>query len=184
MPQITPTSLPDVVEITPERFSDERGFFSEVYNEAALKQAGIDCEFVQDNHSFSASNRVLRGLHFQSPPFAQAKLVRVTRGSVMDVAVDIRPRSPTFRQWARVEVSAKKWNQVYIPAGFAHGFVTLEPDTEVLYKVSAAYSVKHEHAIRYDDLALGIDWGVDLSKVILSDRDREAPLFSEIESGF
>ena len=129
--------LEGLLEIRPPRFGDERGFFSEVWREDRLAEAGLRVRFVQDNHSYSAAKGVLRGLHFQLPPAAQDKLVRVSRGSIFDVAVDVRPESPTFGRWAGLTLSAKEWNQLFIPKGFAHGFVTLEDDTEVLYKASA-----------------------------------------------
>jgi dTDP-4-dehydrorhamnose 3,5-epimerase len=149
-----------------------------------MAEAGIDARFVQDNHSFSAARGVLRGLHFQQPPAAQDKLVRVTRGSIFDVAVDIRRGSPTFGKWAGVVISAAEWNQLFVPRGFAHGFVTLEEGTEVLYKASAPYSPKHERAVRFDDPAIGIEWPVERAALILSDKDRSAPPLAEVETGF
>lgn len=177
-------ALDGLIEIRPRRFADDRGFFSETWNEAAWREAGIDTVFVQDNHSLSRAGGTLRGLHFQSPPAAQAKLVRVTRGSAFDVAVDLRPKSPTYRQWAGVTLSADEWNQLLIPEGFAHGFLTLEPNTEVQYKTSAAYSPAYDRAIRFDDPALAIDWPLSAADFILSDRDRAAPMLSEQETGF
>ena len=176
--------LDGVLEIRPARHSDERGFFSEIWNEAAFADAGIKLRFVQDNHSLSRDVGVLRGLHFQSPPQAQDKLVRVTRGAVFDVAVDIRPDSPTYRQWLGRRLSAAEWNQLLIPRGFAHGFLTLEPDTEVQYKVTAPYSREHDRAIRFDDPQIDIEWPMARAALILSDRDRSAPLLAEIETGF
>jgi len=173
-----------VLEVRPARLSDERGFFSEVWSERAFAEAGIAVGFVQDNHSLSAEVGVLRGLHFQVPPFAQAKLVRVSRGSVFDVAVDIRPASPTFGQWVGARLSAAEWNQMFVPIGFAHGFVTLEPDTEVQYKVSAPYSRDHDRAIRFDDPAIGVEWPIDRAALILSDKDRSAPLLADVDTGF
>jgi len=176
--------LGGVVEIRPARHGDHRGFFSEVWSASALAEAGIDTVFVQDNHSFSAQAAVLRGLHYQEPPFAQAKLVRVTRGSIFDVAVDIRQGSPTFGKWVGLTISEAEWNQIYVPEGFAHGFVTLEPNTEVLYKVSALYAPQHDRAIRFDDPAIGIDWPLNGREPILSDKDRNAPLLSEVAPPF
>ena len=173
-----------VLEIRPPRLSDERGFFSEVWSKRSFAEAGIDVAFVQDNHSLSRDVGVLRGLHFQAPPFAQAKLVRVSRGAVFDVAVDIRPGSPTCGQWVAARLSAAEWNQMFVPIGFAHGFVTLEPDTEVQYKVSAPYSREHDRAIRFDDPAIGIEWPIDREALILSDKDRAAPPLADIETGF
>jgi dTDP-4-dehydrorhamnose 3,5-epimerase len=178
-----PLELPELVELTPRRFGDERGFFSEVWNHARFAEAGIPTQFVQDNVSLSRSKGVLRGLHFQTPPAAQAKLVRVSRGSIFDVGVDIRRSSPTFGRWAGVVLSAEKWNQLYVPEGFAHGFVTLEDDTEVTYKVSAPYSPEHDRSIRFDDPAIGIDWPLD-GEPVLSDKDAKAPLLADVETGF
>jgi dTDP-4-dehydrorhamnose 3,5-epimerase len=173
-----------VVEIRPDRFSDDRGFFSEVWSRARWTQGGIDVDFVQDNHSLSRQRGVLRGLHFQAAPMAQAKLVRVTRGSVFDVAVDIRGGSPSFEKWVSVILSAERWNQLFIPPGFAHGFLTLEADTEVEYKVSAPYSADHDRAIRFDDPSIGIDWPIAAEELVLSDKDRSAPYLADLEPGF
>lgn len=168
--------LDGVVEIFPRRHDDPRGFFSETWNARLFREAGLPLDFVQDNHSCSTARGVLRGLHFQLPPHAQDKLVRVLRGAILDVAVDIRKGSPTFAQWVAVEVSAQSWNQVLVPKGFAHGFVTLEPDTEVFYKTTAHYCPAHDRAIRFDDPDLAIAWPVPASELLLSDRDRAAPL--------
>lgn len=176
--------LAGVREIRPPRFEDERGFFSEVWNAESWRSAGINLRFVQDNHSVSRQRGVLRGLHFQVPPFAQDKLVRVTRGSIFDVAVDLRRSSPTFRRWVGVELSAAKWNQLLIPCGFAHGFVTLEPNSEVHYKVTARYSREHDRSVRFDDPEIGIDWPVAREELILTEKDRSAPPLSEVETGF
>ncbi|MEA3033374.1 MAG: dTDP-4-dehydrorhamnose 3,5-epimerase, partial [Sphingomonadales bacterium] len=184
MVEVRRLALPDVYEIRPPRHGDHRGFFSEVYNEAALAGHGIDTVFVQDNHSFSAESGVLRGLHYQAPPAAQAKLVRVIRGAIYDVAVDIRLGSPTFGRWVGLTVSAEAWNQILVPEGFAHGFVTLEPATEVLYKVSAPYSPEHDRGIRWDDPAIGIDWPLQGRVPILSDKDRAAPLLADAPPAF
>ncbi len=184
MVEVRRFEIDGLVEIRPKRFADDRGFFSETWNDAAWREAGIAHEFVQDNHSLSKARGTLRGLHFQSPPAAQAKLVRVTRGSAFDVAVDLRPGSPTYRQWAGVLLSAAEWNQLLIPEGFAHGFLTLEPDTEVQYKASAAYSPAHDRAIRFDDPAIAIDWPIRAIDLILSDRDSEAPFLADVETGF
>ena len=181
MLEVRPLPLDGVLEVRPDRFEDERGFFSETWSLARWIEAGIDADFVQDNHSFSRARGVLRGLHFQAPPMAQAKLVRVTRGSVFDVAVDIRQGSPTFGQWASAILSAERWNQLFVPEGFAHGFVTLEPDTEVQYKVTALYSPEHDRAIRFDDPAIGIDWPVASADLILSSRDRTAPSLADAD---
>ncbi len=184
MPEFRNLSLDGLIEIIPDKFGDQRGFFSETYNDQAFKDAGIDLTFVQDNHSFSADKGVLRGMHFQLPPFAQDKLVRVTRGSVYDVLVDIRKGSPTFAKWVGVEISAKKWNQILVPKGFAHGFVTLEPNTEFLYKVTNYYSKECDRSIRFDDPQIGIDWPIDPSDVTLSDKDRTAPTLADTDTRF
>lgn len=170
-----------VLEIVPKRLGDARGFFSETYNRDALAQQGVDLTFVQDNHSLSAAAGVLRGLHYQLPPKAQAKLVRVVKGRIFDVAVDIRRESPGFGQWVSCIISAEAWNQILVPAGFAHGFLTLEPDTEVIYKVTEAYSPEHDRGIRYDDPEIGVDWPLGDLSPILSDKDARAPFLAEAE---
>jgi dTDP-4-dehydrorhamnose 3,5-epimerase len=170
--------IPDVKLIFPKKFGDERGFFSETYNLASFSEAGIDHQFVQDNHSLSKSVGVLRGLHFQSPPFAQDKLVRVIRGRILDIAVDIRADSKTFGKSVSTEISAEDWNQIFIPAGFAHGFVTLDPDTEVNYKVSAPYAPESECAIMWNDPDLGIEWPFDENEITLSPKDAKAMSFA------
>ncbi|WEJ59310.1 dTDP-4-dehydrorhamnose 3,5-epimerase [Devosia sp. FJ2-5-3] len=169
------TGLAGVLEIQPQMHGDERGSFCEVWNADDFARHGIRTQFVQDNHSVSRQRGVMRGLHYQLAPFAQDKLVRVVRGSIFDVAADIRPNSPTFGRWIGVELSAARWNQLLVPAGYAHGFVTLEPDTEVIYKVSRPYSRDHERAIRFDDPRLAIAWPVDASAMQLSEKDRLAP---------
>jgi dTDP-4-dehydrorhamnose 3,5-epimerase len=182
--EVRALALEGVLEIRPDQFADERGFFSEVWNEAAWREAGIDQEFVQDNHSLSKQRGVLRGLHYQAPPMAQTKLVRVTRGSVFDVAVDIRKGSPTFGSWVSAVLSAERWNQLLVPAGFAHGFLTLEDDCEVQYKVSACYSPDHDRSIRFNDPEIAIDWPIASEELILSDKDRAAPLLADAQPGF
>lgn len=179
--QVRPLGLDGVFEISPRKFGDDRGFFSETYNAKSFAEAGIDLTFVQDNHSYSAAKGVVRGLHYQLPPFAQDKLVRVTRGAILDVAVDIRKSSPTFGKWVALEVSAEKWNQILVPKGFAHGFMTLVENTEVIYKVTSYYSPEHDRSIRFDDPAIGIDWPISSSSVQLSDKDQKAPLFADAE---
>jgi len=179
--EIRPLRLGGVCEILPRRIEDTRGFFSETYNARALREHGIEIDFVQDNHSRSLRKGVVRGLHYQLPPHAQAKLVRVVKGAIWDVAVDIRRNSATFGEWVGLEVSAERWNQILIPEGFAHGFITLTEDTEVVYKVSAYYSPEHDRAIRFDDPAIGIDWPFVAADVCLSDKDRTAPLLNEAE---
>lgn len=184
MVDVRELELPGVFEITPKKFGDERGFFSETYNASELRKHGIDISFVQDNQSLSAAKGVLRGLHYQKPPFAQDKLVRVVRGAIFDVAVDIRKGSPTFAKWIGLTVSAQAWNQILVPKGFAHGFVTLEPDTEVIYKVSAPYAPEHEGAIRFDDPDIAIDWPGEAGSFQLSEKDAEAGLLADTETGF
>lgn len=181
MVEVRPLGLPGVFEIVPKKFGDERGFFSETYNAQALARHGIELAFVQDNHSLSAAVGVLRGLHYQLPPRAQDKLVRVVAGRILDVAVDIRRGSPTFAQWVALEVSAEKWNQILVPAGYAHGFVTLEPNTEVVYKVTDYYSPEHDRSIRFDDPEIGISWPFAPDQLRLSDKDRAAPLLADAE---
>jgi dTDP-4-dehydrorhamnose 3,5-epimerase len=172
--------LPGVVEIVPDRFADERGFFSEAFNAARFAEAGIAATWVQDNHSLSRPAGVLRGLHLQLSPFQQKKLVRVVRGAILDVVVDVRPASPTFKHWVAQEISAEAWNQVLVPEGMAHGFLTLLADTEVLYKVSAPHSPAHERTIRYDDPDLAIAWPLEGVSPILSRKDAMAPSLRDL----
>lgn len=177
--------IPEVILVTPHKHGDERGFFSEVYSRRALAAAGVDVEFVQDNHSLSAVRGTVRGLHFQAPPHAQHKLVRVVRGAVFDVAVDLRRGSPSYGRHVAAVVSASSWNQLFVPAGFAHGLMTLEPNTEVLYKVSGYYAPSHERGILWNDPALGIDWPLAARDVILSAKDRGFPALADFgESPF
>jgi dTDP-4-dehydrorhamnose 3,5-epimerase len=173
--------LPDVIEIVPSRVYDDRGFFSETWNACSFAREGLAYEFVQDNYSFSTQPGVVRGLHYQLPPYAQDKLVRVARGSVLDVAVDIRRTSPTFGSWVSVEISAKAWNQVLVPKGFAHGFLALEPETEVFYKVTSPYSPEHDRAIRFDDPDIGIEWPCPGGSFRLSEKDGAAPRLADAE---
>jgi len=180
MLSVEETAIPAVKIVTPKKFGDHRGFFSETWSRKAFTEAGLDLDFVQDNQSLSAPVGTLRGLHFQSPPFAQDKLVRVTRGRILDVAVDIRTSSPTFGRHVAVELSAENWRQLLVPIGFAHGFVTLEPDTEVIYKVTAPYAPQNDHGLAFDDPALGIDWRLPLSDLTLSDKDRKHPRLAEM----
>lgn len=176
-------AIPEVVEIVPPKFGDNRGYFSEVFKRSTFEAEGVAIDWVQDNQSFSAEAGTVRGLHFQAPPFAQAKLIRVLRGAIYDVAVDIRQDSPTYGRWAAAELSAEKWNQLLVPAGFAHGFMTLTPDVEVLYKVSAPYSRESEGAIRWNDPDLAIAWP-RAGDAILSGKDAVAPLFADLNSPF
>jgi dTDP-4-dehydrorhamnose 3,5-epimerase len=172
--------IPDVRLIETPRFMDERGYFSETYNQAALREAGIEDVFVQDNMSLSRAAGVVRGLHFQRPPHAQAKLVRVVHGRILDVAVDLRRGSPTYGRHIAKEISAENWRQLFVPIGFAHGFVTLVPDTEVMYKVSDYYAPQHEGGLLWNDPALGIDWDLGADAVVLSGRDRNWPTLAEL----
>jgi dTDP-4-dehydrorhamnose 3,5-epimerase len=177
-------AIADVIEILPDRFVDERGFFSETYSREKFERAGLRQEWVQDNHSCSASAGVLRGLHYQAPPLAQDKLVRVVRGAIFDVAVDVRHGSPNFGKWVGLSVSAEKGNQVLVPKGFAHGFLTLASVTEVVYKVSAPYAASHERNIRFDDPDIAINWPLNGVAPILSEKDRSAPALAGVDSGF
>jgi len=173
--EVRQLGLDGVLEIVPQRHGDSRGFFVETWNAERFLRAGIDLSFVQDNHSYSAAAGVLRGLHYQLAPRAQDKLVRVVRGRILDVVVDIRRSSPTFGKWLALEISAEKGNQILVPKGFAHGFVTLVPDTEILYKVTDTYSPEHDRSIRFDDPAIGIEWPTMSSAFQLSDKDLKAP---------
>ena len=166
------------------RLGDQRGFFSEVYSRRAFAEAGMDIGFVQDNHSSSAARGTVRGLHFQTPPRAQDKLVRVVRGSAYDVAVDLRRGSPTYGRHVGAVLSAGNWNQILVPAGFAHGFMTLESDTEVLYKVSDYYAPDHEHGLLWNDPSLGIRWPIPERAAVVSDKDRRLPRFAEFSTPF
>lgn len=177
--QVLDTAIPAVKVLVPKKFGDHRGFFSEIYSRQAFEAAGIRADFVQDNHSLSAEAGVVRGLHFQLPPAAQDKLLRVVRGAILDVAVDVRRSSPTFGKHVAEVISAENWRQIYIPAGFAHGFRTLEPNTEVIYKVTSFYSPEHDRGVRWNDPALAIDWGIGEATAILSERDRKHPLLAE-----
>jgi dTDP-4-dehydrorhamnose 3,5-epimerase len=172
-----------LIHINPQRHGDHRGFFAETYSRRKYSELGIEDEFVQDNHSLSREVGTLRGLHFQSPPHAQAKLVRCGRGAIFDVAVDIRRGSPTYGQWQGYELTAENGEQLYVPVGFAHGFVTLEPDSEIVYKCSDYYAPETEGAVLWNDPDIGIDWPTKADP-ILSDKDAVAPLISELESPF
>lgn len=178
------TDIPAVKIVTPKKHGDARGFFSEVYNQDEWRRAGLDCVFVQDNHSYSAAAGTLRGLHFQTPPFAQAKLVRCGRGRILDVAVDIRRSSPTFGRHVAVELSADNWRQLLIPVGFAHAFLTLEADSEVLYKTTAVYSAAHDRGLAWDDPDLAIAWPLPPNGPTLSDKDRRWPRLNDLKDAF
>lgn len=182
--QVESTAIADVKIIVPKIFRDDRGFFSETWNASLFAQHGIDATFVQDNHAMSRDRYVVRGLHFQLAPAAQDKLIRVARGSILDVAVDIRRSSPTYGKHVAVVLSAANWMQLWVPKGFAHGYCTLEPDTEVIYKVTAPYAPQHDRGIAFDDPALGIQWPVTRAQAILSDKDKKQPPLADIGVAF
>lgn len=178
--KVTQTKLDGVYIVEPQVFGDERGWFMESYSKRKLPQ--INCDFIQDNHSYSAKKGVLRGIHFQNGEHAQAKLVRVARGAVLDVAVDLRKGSPTYKQWVAVELSAENKRQLFIPRGFGHGFVTLTDDVEFLYKADNYYDHESDRSIRYDDPEIGVDWGIN--DPLLSDKDKNAPLLKDSDCSF
>lgn len=180
----TPLKPAGILLLRPEQFADSRGVFSEVYSRSKLLAQGIDVDFVQDNQSFSVSVGTVRGLHFQTQPFAQAKLVRVIRGCIWDVAVDIRKGSATFGQHVAVELSADNRLQLFIPVGFAHGFCTLEPRTEVIYKVSAPYAPRHDAGVLWNDPDLNIRWPIEAGQAVLSDKDIRLPRLYEMQTPF
>ncbi len=173
-----------VLLVRPRRFADARGWFTESWNAPRFSAWGIDVAFVQDNHALSHAAGTLRGLHFQKPPFSQAKLVRCTRGAIFDVAVDIRAASPTYRQWVGAELSAENGDQLFVPAGFAHGYLTLTPDCEVMYKVDAPYAPQADAGIIWNDPDIGIDWPDVNGAPLLSDKDMILPHLSMIEVDF
>jgi dTDP-4-dehydrorhamnose 3,5-epimerase len=170
--------------IVPKRHVDDRGWFSEIFHQERLRDIGITCRFVQDNQSSSKHTGTLRGLHFQLPPAAQAKLVTVVKGRILDVAVDIRRSSPTFGKYVSTEVSSETGHQIYIPVGFAHGFVTLENDVVVMYKTSDYYAPTHESGIRWNDPDIAFPWPLKEASIIISDKDRRLPLLKEFDSPF
>lgn len=182
--EIKALEIPEIKILKPKKFGDPRGFFSETYNKKTLEAIGVDLTFVQDNHSLSTEKGTIRGLHFQLPPFAQDKLVRVLKGSIFDVAVDLRKNSPTFGKYVSAFISAEAWNQILIPIGFAHGFCTLEPQTEVEYKVTNYYSAKHERGIIWNDVDLAISWPASALEVQLSEKDQNNLLFSQLKEFF
>lgn len=175
---------PRPIFVDPPRFNDERGFFSETWNRKRFEELGINVDFVQDNHSHSRDPGVVRGLHFQAPPHAQGKLVRVISGSVLDVAVDIRKGSSSYGLWSSILLSAKNGLQFYVPPGFLHGFATLEPETGFLYKCTDYYMPASEGTVRFDDPDLAIDWGIDPLRAILSEKDQQAAKFADFDSPF
>ncbi len=182
--QIRETALPEVKVLTPRRFGDARGWFAETWSAARLAEAGLAHAWVQDNESLSARAGTLRGLHYQAPPFAQAKLVRVARGAIRDVAVDVRRGAPGYGRWVAEELSAENGAQMLVPRGFLHGFVTLTDDTLVLYKVDNPYHAASDGAVAWDDPDLAIDWGLAPGAAILSDKDRAAPRLADWTSPF
>lgn len=182
--QVEPLRIPAVVLLTPPRFEDERGFFSEVWSRKSLQAAGLPASFEQENHSLSRRVGTVRGLHYQTPPMAQGKLVRVVRGRIFDVAVDLRRDSSSYGQWVGAELSAQDGRMIWIPAGFAHGFCTLEPETEIVYLVDAPYSAAHNAGLKWNDPAIGVDWPVEAGSAVLSQADRDAPGFAVLESPF
>jgi dTDP-4-dehydrorhamnose 3,5-epimerase len=184
MMEITRAAIPDVLIIRPAKRVDERGFFSETYEAGALRRVGIDIDWVQENHVCSAERGVVRGLHFQAPPAAQAKLIRVVRGAIYDVAVDLRKTSPSYGRHVALELSAENWLQLLAPVGFAHGYCALRAGVEVVYKVSAEHAAEHEGGLNWDDPALGIVWPVAAQEARVSPRDRSWPAFSEFNSPF
>jgi dTDP-4-dehydrorhamnose 3,5-epimerase len=182
--QIEQTRLPGVVILTPQRFGDARGFFSESWSKKRMAEAGLDYDWVQDNHSLSAQVGTVRGLHFQAPPHAQDKLVRCAKGALFDVAVDIRKGSPTYGHWVGVELTFENGKQLLVPAGFLHGFVTRAPDTEISYKCTDYYAPQSDGAVRFDSPEIGIDWGMGETQLLLSDKDWDAVGFGAFESPF
>jgi dTDP-4-dehydrorhamnose 3,5-epimerase len=184
MTKVAPLAIPDVLLVEPARHGDDRGFFSETYNARILADAGFEGVFVQDNHSRSPKKGTVRGLHFQAPPFAQDKLLRVTRGAILDVAVDIRIGSPTYGQSVAVELSADNWRQLLVPKGFAHGFQTLTDDCDVLYKVTDFYAPQSEAGLLWNDPALGIGWPLGEGEVSINARDAGFPTLAELKSPF
>lgn len=182
---IKPTNLEGVYIIEPKRFGDDRGFFSETFRQNVFtEQTGADADFVQDNFSYSKHRGTIRGLHYQAPPFAQGKLVRCSRGEIVDVAVDTRPGSSTFGKHVSAVLSAENGHQLWVPPGFLHGFSTLVDDTEVAYKVTNYYSGAHDGNVLWNDPALGIDWGIADNEAVLSDKDKIAPLFADWNNPF
>ena len=183
MAAIQALRIPDVKVLQIDRYGDERGFFSETYHKRRLEEAGVRIDFVQDNHSYSQACQTLRGLHLQAPPYAQAKLVRVPRGRILDICVDVRRGSPYYGQWVSAEISAQAWNQIFVPVGFLHGFITLETETEVQYKVSNHYHAESERGVIWNDPDLKIDWGAQINP-ILSAKDLLHPAFLDFQSPF
>lgn len=184
MLETQPLSIPDVRLLRPARFCDARGYFTETYHRERFAGAGIESDFVQDNQSYSAAPHTVRGLHYQAPPHAQAKLVRVLSGAILDVAVDIRSSSPTYGRWVKSRLDAREGWQIFVPRGFLHGFVTLEPDTLVAYKADSYYDAASEGAIVWSDETLAIDWEIDPDTAVVSAKDAAAPAFRDFHSPF
>ncbi len=184
MLEVIELDIPEVKILRPKRHGDSRGFFSETYNKALLSDAGIDIDFVQDNHAYSAEKGTVRGLHYQTPPFAQDKLVRVVRGAILDIAVDLRQGSPTYGKHVSSVISAENGDQILVPIGFAHGLVTLEAHTEVLYKVSHYYAPEHDRGIVWNDPDLDIDWRIPEADAVLSQKDQKLPRLADAASCF
>ncbi|MCJ9429765.1 dTDP-4-dehydrorhamnose 3,5-epimerase [Kordiimonas marina] len=182
--EVEETAIPGVFILTPKRFGDDRGFFSETFNQKTFDAAIPGQTFVQDNHSLSRDPGVVRGLHYQKPPFAQGKLVRVISGAVLDAAVDIRKGSPTYGQHVAVELTAENWKQLWVPAGFAHAFCTLVPDTAFFYKVTNYYSPEHDAGLAFDDPDIGIDWPFTAETATLSAKDKALPAWADFDSPF
>jgi len=184
MYKISKNLLPGIIVLTPSRHEDERGYFSEIWNKRDFKDMGLDVDFVQENHSLSIHSGTVRGLHFQAPPFAQAKLVRCGKGKILDVAVDIRFGSSTYGQWLIEELTFENGKQIYIPEGFLHGFITLEPNSEIIYKCTNFYNKSSEGCVRFNDPDLKISWGNSTDDYVISDKDRDAVRFKDFKSPF
>jgi len=184
--QVHETGFSGLLVLEPKVFQDERGFFLESYNKESFRKLGIDCDFVQDNHAYSRDVGVLRGFHFQKPPAAQAKLVWVTRGAVLDVVVDLRKGSPTYGQWRHVILSAANFKRMFVPRGFGHAYVTIMPDTEFQYKVDAPYAPEHEGGIAWDDPDVNMDWTPALQGIspIMSEKDKRLTKLADFDSPF
>jgi len=182
--EVKQLDIPDVKILTPAKHGDNRGFFSEIYNRQTLLDAGIDLNFIQENYSWSADQNTVRGLHFQTGPCEQDKLVQVVSGAILDFAVDLRSGSPWYGHYVCAEISAANWQQILVPKGFAHGLVTLEPDTAVMYRVTAHYSKAHDAGVRWNDPDIGIDWPIADDAAILSDKDQQLPFLAECDTLF
>jgi len=176
------TDIDGLYVLSPKVYGDNRGWFTETYSKRKLQEEGLAADFVQDNHSFSAQKGTLRGLHFQINPMSQIKLIRCSRGAVRDIVVDLRKNSPTYKKWFSIELTAENQKQLWIPKGFAHGFLALQENCEIQYKVDAYYSPEHDRSVRYDDPEIGIDW--EVAEPILSKKDLDAPLLSESDANF